>query len=135
MFSYIQMHPPRSTQHLFFKGGNTYTCRGRGLACQQQKSRIPIGFYLNSAHPLWDNRWIVRNTAFSKICCVIECPMHGKTNPPGLKHLFFKGCYYANFIYNIRHEMHWQDPILVNNKMKGCRDIKYNTIQKFNNTK
>ena len=25
---------------------------------------------------------------------------------------------------------HWQDPILVNNKMKGCRDIKNNTIQK-----
>ena len=30
---------------------------------------------------------------------------------------------------------HWQDPILVNNKMKGCRDIKNNTIQTFNNTK
>ena len=39
------------------------------------------------------------------------------------------------FIYNIRYEMHRQDPILVNNKIKGCRDIKNNTVQTFNNTK
>ena len=39
------------------------------------------------------------------------------------------------FIYNIRHEMHKQNPIVMNNNMKGCRDIKNNTIQKFNNNK
>ena len=42
---------------------------------------------------------------------------------------------YLFCIYNIRHEMHWQDPILVNNEIKGCRDIKNNTIQKLNNSK
>ena len=29
-----------------------FLVRGRGLACQQQKSRNPIGFYLDPAHPL-----------------------------------------------------------------------------------
>ena len=28
--------------------------------------------------------------------------------------------YGAVFIYNIRHKVHWQNPILANNKLKGC---------------
>ena len=53
----------------------------------------------------------------SKLLCISIIIYHQcKSNIEYLNFLFY--------FYNIRHEMHRQNPIVMNNKMKGCRDIK-----------
>ena len=44
--------------------------------------------------------------------------------------IFVSNCLFIYlFIYNTRYEMHWQDPILVNNKMKACLLATYSSFK------